>query len=128
MNLLGNLIWLLFGGLFSAMGYFVGGLALCLTIIGIPFGLQCFKLGMLALWPFGKQVITTSSSSGCLVLLLNILWIICGGIWIALGHIVFGILLYITIIGIPFGRQHFKMVEISLMPFGRQIKEEYMYK
>ena len=128
MNLLRNLIWLLFGGLFSAMGYFVGGLALCFTIIGIPFGLQCFKLGILALWPFGKQVITTSSSSGCLVLLLNILWIICGGIWIALGHIVFGILLYITIIGIPFGRQHFKMVEISLMPFGRQIREEYRYK
>ena len=124
MNTIGNLIWLLFGGLISAIGYFFGGLILCLTIIGIPFGLQCFKLGVLMLWPFGKDVISdSSSSSGCLYLLLSILWIVCGGIWIAITHIVFGVILYITIIGIPFGRQHFKMVEISLMPFGKRIVE-----
>jgi uncharacterized membrane protein YccF (DUF307 family) len=124
MNTIGNLIWLLFGGLISAIGYFFGGFILCLTIIGIPFGLQCFKLGVLMLWPFGKEVISVSSpSSGCLYLLLNILWILCGGIWIAITHIGFGCILFITIIGIPFGRQHFKMVEISLMPFGKRIVE-----
>jgi uncharacterized membrane protein YccF (DUF307 family) len=121
MNLLGNIIWLLFGGLISAFGYFVGGFVLCLTIVGIPFGIQCFKLGILALWPFGREVISTSSNAGCLSLVLNIIWILCGGLWIALTHIIFGFLLFITIIGIPFARQHFKMVEISLMPFGKEI-------
>ncbi len=121
MNLLGNIIWLLFGGLFSALGYFVGGFVLCLTIIGIPFGLQCFKLGVLMLWPFGKQVVSTTTNTGCLPLLLNIIWILCGGLWLAIGHVVFGLLLFITIIGIPFARQHFKMVEIALMPFGKEI-------
>ncbi|OLY90744.1 Uncharacterized membrane protein YccF, DUF307 family [Cnuella takakiae] len=121
MNTLGNLIWLVFGGFFAAMGYFIGGLVLCLTIIGIPFGLQCFKLGLFALWPFGQQVISTSQNSGCLSLVLNIIWILCGGFWIAITHIVFGLLLFITIIGIPFAQQHFKMVEISLMPFGKQV-------
>jgi len=124
MNTLGNIIWLVFGGLFSAIGYFVGGAVLCLTIIGIPFGLQCFKLGALMLWPFGKQVVSTNGTSGCVSILLNIVWILFGGIWIALGHIVFGLLLFITIIGIPFGRQHFKMVEIALMPFGKQIVDK----
>lgn len=121
MNTLGNLIWLVFGGFFAAMGYFIGGLVLCLTIIGIPFGLQCFKLGLFALWPFGQQVVSTSQNSGCLSLVLNIIWILCGGFWIAITHIVFGLLLFITIIGIPFAQQHFKMVEISLMPFGKQV-------
>jgi uncharacterized membrane protein YccF (DUF307 family) len=123
MNTLGNLIWLLFGGLFSSVVYFVGGIVLCLTIIGIPFGLQCFKLGVLMLWPFGKEVVSSTASSGCLALCFNILWILCGGLWLAIGHIVFGLLLFITIIGIPFGRQHFKMVEVSLMPFGKKIVE-----
>jgi uncharacterized membrane protein YccF (DUF307 family) len=123
MNTLGNLIWLLFGGLFAALGYFVGGIVLCLTIIGIPFGLQCFKLGVLMLWPFGKEVVSSTASSGCLALVFNILWILCGGIWLAIGHVVFGLLLFITVIGIPFGRQHFKMVEVSLMPFGKKIVE-----
>ena len=121
MNLIGNIIWLIFGGLISAIGYFIGGLVLCLTIVGIPFGLQCFKLGILMIWPFGKQVVSSTRDTGCLTLLLNILWILCGGLWIAVGHIVFGFLLCLTIIGIPFGRQHFKMVEIALMPFGKRI-------
>ena len=121
MNLIGNLIWLIFGGLLSALGYFTGGFVLCLTIIGIPFGLQCFKLGLLALWPFGRQVVPSTSPSGCLFFFGNIIWLIFGGFWIALVHILFGGLLFITIIGIPFARQHFKMVEISLMPFGKRI-------
>jgi uncharacterized membrane protein YccF (DUF307 family) len=124
MNTLGNLIWLLFGGFFSALGYVIGGIALCLTVVGIPFGLQCFKLTGFILWPFGKEAISTAASGGCLVTVLNIIWIICGGLWVALAHVGFGLLLYITIIGIPFGRQHFKLVEVSLMPFGKRVVEK----
>jgi uncharacterized membrane protein YccF (DUF307 family) len=123
MNTLGNLIWLIFGGLLSALGYCIGGLALCFTIIGIPFGLQCFKLAGFVLWPFGKAAVSTTTASGCLPLLFNIVWILFGGLWLAIGHLVFGLLLCLTIIGIPFGRQHFKLVEISLMPFGKKIVE-----
>ena len=121
MNTLGNLIWLVFGGLVTALGYVVGGFVLCCTIIGIPFGLQCFKLAAFILWPFGRTAVSTSGSNGCLAVFLNIIWLIFGGIWIALAHILFGVLLFITIIGIPFARQHFKLVEISLMPFGKTI-------
>src|SRR3954453_6497053 len=106
MNSIGNLLWLIFGGFFSAIGYFVMGFAFCISIIGIPFGIQCFKIGMLVLFPFGKKVVTTSSSGGCLTLLFNIIWIFTGGLYTACIHLVFAILLFITIIGIPFGRQH----------------------
>ena len=121
MNTLGNLVWLLFGGFVSALGYLVGGFVLCCTIIGIPFGLQCFKLASFVLWPFGRMAVGTSSSGGCLTVLLNLLWIVCGGVWVALSHLVFGLLLAITIVGLPFARQHFKLIEISLMPFGKKI-------
>lgn len=121
MNTIGNLIWLLFGGLYSAFFYCVGGVALCLTVIGIPFGLQCFKLAAFVLWPFGRMAVNTTSGSGCLILVLNLIWLFCGGIWLAIGHIIFGLLLAITIIGLPFARQHFKLIEVSLMPFGKTI-------
>jgi uncharacterized membrane protein YccF (DUF307 family) len=121
MNLLGNLIWLLFGGLFAAIGYVIGGFVLCITIIGIPWGLQCFKLAGLVLWPFGKRVISDSKDTGCLSVLFNLVWIICGGWYTALVHLVMGLLLCLTIIGIPWGRQHFKLIEISLMPFGKRV-------
>ena len=121
MNFLGNLIWLIFGGLFSALGYFFGGIVLCITIIGIPFGLQCFKLAGLVLWPFGKQVVSSTAQTGCLSILANIIWIIVGGIAVTVNHLIMGILLYISIIGIPWGRQHFKLLEISLLPFGKKV-------
>lgn len=121
MNLIGNLIWLIFGGLAAAIGYVAGGIVLCVTIVGIPFGLQCFKLAILVLWPFGRQVESSTSSGGCLTSLCNIIWILCGGWYTALIHLFFGLLLFITIIGIPFARQHFKLLEISLMPFGKRI-------
>lgn len=121
-NLLGNIIWLVFGGLFSAIGYVFGGIVLCCTIVGIPFGLQCFKLAGVMLWPFGTEVYSSSSNTGCLSLILNIVWLFCGGFWIAVNHLIFGIILCLTIIGIPFGRQHFKMIELSLMPFGKRIR------
>ncbi len=120
-NFLGNIIWLVFGGLISALGYFVGGLVLCVTIVGIPFGLQCFKIGAVVLAPFGREIVSSSNNTGCLSLLFNIIWLLCGGIWTVISHIVFGVLLFITIIGIPFARQHFKLVEISLMPFGKKV-------
>ena len=122
MNLPGNLIWLIFGGLFSALGYFFGGILLCVTVVGIPWGLQCFKLAGLVLWPFGKEVVSSSSNTGCLSTLFNIVWLLSGGLYTALVHVVFGLLLTLTIIGIPFARQHFKLIEISMMPFGKTIR------
>lgn len=116
-----NLLWLLLGGIIIAFEYLLAGILLCITIIGIPFGLQCFKLASLALWPFGSVVIDSRSSSGCISTLFNIIWIFTGGICICLTHLVFGILLTLTLIGIPFARQHFKMAGLALAPFGKEI-------
>jgi uncharacterized membrane protein YccF (DUF307 family) len=121
MNFIGNLIWLIFGGLAAALGYIVGGFILCLTIIGIPFGLQCFKIAGLVLWPFGRRVVSTGNGMGCLSVIFNIIWLFCGGLYTAVVHLVFAFLLAITIIGIPFARQHLKLMELSLMPFGKQV-------
>lgn len=121
MSFIGNLIWLLFGGIIVAIEYFVASLLLMITIIGIPFGIQTMKLGLLALWPFGTEVRSTPSAGGCLYTLMNILWILTGGIWIALTHLGFGILFAITIIGIPFAQQHFKLAGLALTPFGKEI-------
>jgi uncharacterized membrane protein YccF (DUF307 family) len=121
MNLIGNILWLIFGGFVSFMGYMVSGLLLCLTIIGIPFGLQCFKIGLFTLLPFGRHVREVPGQTGCLSTVFNIIWIFVGGIWIALTHLAFGVLLAITIIGIPFARQHFKLMSLSFTPFGKEI-------
>jgi len=121
MNFLGNLIWIIFGGFLIFLEYLIGGLLLCLTIIGIPFGIQLFKLAIASLVPFGTVVAHTPSGTGCLYTLMNILWIAFGGIWVALTHFVFGLLLCITIIGIPFGRQHFKLMALAFTPFGKSI-------
>ena len=121
MNLIGNIIWLIFGGLFVAIEYFLSGLILCATIIGIPFGIQCFKIGIFTLMPFGREVREVPGETGCLSTLFNIIWIFLGGIWIALTHLIFGILLAITIIGLPFAKQHFKLMSLSFAPFGKDI-------
>lgn len=121
MKLIGNILWLLFGGIITAIEYVISSLILMLTVVGIPFGVQTLKLAGLALWPFGKKVVTNDRSNGCLSLVFNIIWILVGGIWIALSHLVFGVLLYITIIGIPFGNQHFKLAALALTPFGKDI-------
>lgn len=122
MKILGNIIWLLFGGIFIFIEYLVGGLLLCITIIGIPFGFQVFKLAFVALWPFGKKIESNPNSNGCLNVLMNIIWLIFGGIWIALSHVLIGLLLAITIIGIPFAIQHFKLAAVALSPFGKTIR------
>lgn len=116
-----NLLWLIFGGLFAALGYFFSGVLLCITVLGIPWGLQCFKMAGLVLWPFGKAVVSNSNESGCLNVICNIIWLLSGGWYTALVHIVFGLLLTLTIIGIPFARQHYKLIEISMMPFGKTV-------
>lgn len=121
MSTIGNLIWLLFGGIFISLEYFISSLVLMVTIIGIPFGLQTMKLGLLALWPFGRTTRQYGSGAGCLTVLMNVLWLLTGGIWISVTHLVIGLLLTITIVGIPFGRQHFKLVALALSPFGREI-------
>ena len=121
MKLLGNIIWLIFGGINIALEYFVAGLILMLTIVGIPFGLQSFKLGILALWPFGTKVEWMQSQPGCLSTFMNVLWFFVGGIWIFLTHIFYGFILCITTIGIPFGKMHFRLAKLALSPFGRAV-------
>lgn len=121
MNGIGNIIWLVFGGIIIAIEYFISSIFLFITIIGIPFGLQTLKLGVLALWPFGQDTVQTADGQGCLYTLMNIIWLLTGGIWICLTHILFGVLLAITIIGLPFARQHFKLASLALTPFGRDI-------
>ena len=120
MKLIGNIIWFIFGGLGIALEYIFASIAMMITIIGIPFGLQTIKLALLALWPFGKEVRKTETS-GCLNTAMNIIWFFVGGFWIWLTHIGFGILFFITIIGIPFAKQHFKLANSALTPFGREI-------
>lgn len=122
MKILGNILWIIFGGLEAAICYFIGSIFLALTIIGLPLAKQTIKLGVLSLWPFGAEVINKEKSTGCLTLFLNIIWIIFGGLWACIMHIVFGLLLFITIIGIPFGKQHFKLATLSLAPFGKIIR------
>jgi len=121
MNLLGNLIWLIFGGIIIAIEYFIGSLLLMITIVGIPFGLQTLKMASLSLWPFGRDTRVHERAGGCLYILMNIIWLLTGGLWIAITHVLFGFILCITIIGIPFGLQHFKLTAIALSPFGRDI-------
>ena len=120
MKILANIIWVVFGGIEMALIYFYVSLILMITIVGIPFGLQTMKLGVLALWPFGKEVVQ-KPTSGCLSVCMNILWLLCGGLYISLYHLVFGLLFCITIIGIPFGKQHFKLAGMALTPFGYEI-------
>lgn len=121
MNLVLNIIWIICGGFIICLEYILSSLLLMCTIVGIPFGIQTFKLGMLSLCPFGCEVRSTPTASGCLGTLMNVLWIFLGGIWICISHLLLGLLLCITIIGIPFGRQHFKLATLALTPFGKEV-------
>ena len=121
MTTLGNIIWLIFGGFLASLGYIFGGLALMLTIIGIPFGIESIKIGVANLTPFGKRVVATENAGSLLSIIFNIIWIFLFGWEIALIHLVSGIILAITIIGIPFAKQHFKLIPLALAPFGREL-------
>jgi uncharacterized membrane protein YccF (DUF307 family) len=122
MSLLGNIIWLIFGGLIAGLGYILGGIALCLTIIGIPFGLQSIKLGFAVFAPFGKQVVELDNANGLLNLVFNLIWLLLFGWPIAVAHATSAIVLALTIIGIPFSIQHLKLIPLSLLPFGRDLQ------
>lgn len=122
MSLLGNIIWLIFGGLVVGAGYIIGGLGICLTIIGIPFGIQAIKLGIATLAPFGRTIEETSEAGSLLNMIFNIIWLLVFGWEIAVAHLVSGLILAITIIGLPFAQQHFKLIPLSLFPFGRELR------
>lgn len=121
MKFLGNILWFLLGGFIVSIYYFIVGLLFCITIIGIPFGLQLIKLAGFALWPFGHDIESDTNDGGCLSIIMNVIWILMGGIEIAMLHLTFGVVLCVTIIGIPFGIQHFKMALLALIPFGKRI-------
>ena len=121
MKFIGNILWLALGGLLVALYYFLAGLLFCITIVGIPFGYQLLKMGVFALWPFGSEVQPDTNDGGCLSIIMNVIWILVGGIEIAMIHVTFGLICCITIIGIPFGIQHFKMALLAFLPFGKKI-------
>lgn len=116
MKTLGNVLWFIFGGFFWAVSAFFGGILACITIIGIPVGLQMFKFARFVLWPFGKEVIQQNVTG--FKTFINVLWAILAGIWMAIGYFLTGIILCITIIGIPFGKQYFKMARFVITPLG----------
>ena len=115
-----NLIWLVLSGFWLAVGYVVAGIVCCVLIVTIPWGLASFRIANYALWPFGRTVVDRPGA-GAPSLLGNIVWIVVAGIWLAIGHVVTGVLLCVTIIGIPLGVANFKMVPVSLMPLGKEI-------
>jgi uncharacterized membrane protein YccF (DUF307 family) len=122
MNLLGNILWLIFGGLIAGLGYILGGLLTCLTIVGIPFGIQAMKIGVATFAPFGKQIVELPEANRPLRLILNVIWLVLFGWEIALAHATSALILAITIIGIPFALQHLKLIPLALLPFGRSLR------
>jgi uncharacterized membrane protein YccF (DUF307 family) len=124
MSLLLNLLWIVFGGGFVlCLEYLLVGVVLCLSVVGIPFGIQCFKIAGLALLPFGRPLEprATAAASGALHMVGNVLWFLLAGVWIFLSHLVLGLALVATIIGIPFALQHFKLAMLAVWPFGREL-------
>ncbi len=119
LRFLGNILWLLLGGIIGALLWFIAGALVCITIVGIPFGLQCFKIAGFTLWPFGRDIVVGSFGIGGLI--GNILWILILGWELCITHLTIGILLCITIVGIPFGIQHFKLALLAILPFGAKI-------
>jgi uncharacterized membrane protein YccF (DUF307 family) len=122
MSLLGNIVWLIFGGFLAGIGYIFGGILACLTIIGIPFGQQAIKLGIATMTPFGREIVPTPEASSTLNMILNIVWILVIGWGIAVTHLTSAAILAVTIIGIPFALQHIKLIPLALFPFGRELQ------
>lgn len=119
MGFLGNLLWFVFGGFISGLSWFLTGCLWCITIVGIPIGMQCFKFAGLSFFPFGKEV---EYGGGAVSLLVNIIWLLISGIPLAIEHVTMGCILCVTIIGIPFGLQQFKLAKLALMPFGATVR------
>lgn len=122
MNSVGNIFWLLLGGIVIAIIYYIVGLLMCITLIGIPFGIQLFKLGTYSLWPFGHELLDGPNEPGCVSVFMNLIWILCGWWEIAILHVFCGLIFCITLVGIPLGMQHFKMAVASIFPFGKEIR------
>lgn len=123
MSLLGNLVWLVFGGFIAGLGYIVGGIGLCLTIVGLPFGIQSIKLGVATFAPFGKEVVALEGAHGALRVLFNLAWLVLFGWGIALAHLASAAVLAVTVIGIPLALQHIKLIPLALFPFGHDLRE-----
>lgn len=119
-RLLLNIIWLLFGGIWLALGYLVAGIICCILIITIPFGIASFRIALFALWPFGSTVVP-KPTAGTMSLVGNVIWLVVAGVWLALGHLLTAVAQAITIIGLPLALANLKMIPISLMPLGKQI-------
>jgi uncharacterized membrane protein YccF (DUF307 family) len=122
MSLLGNIIWLVFGGFVAGMGYILGGIGLCATIIGIPFGIQSIKLGVATLTPFGREIVLTDRTFGFIDILFNVLWILFFGWEIAIAHLGSAAILAISIVGLPWAKQHIKLIPLALFPFGSELR------
>ena len=123
MSVLGNILFFILGGFLIFLGYLLGGIVLCLTIIGIPFGIQCFKLAGGVLAPFGREVRETEPPGGPLALIMNIIWIILPGLELAIMHLFLAAFFAITIVGIPIAAQHIKLLPLALLPFGRVVRD-----
>lgn len=123
MSLLGNVIFFVFGGFLIFLGYVLGGILLCITIIGIPFGLMCFRLAGGVLAPFGREVVDTKPPGGAVAIIMNIIWIILPGLELAIMHLLLALLFAITIIGLPIAAQHMKLVPLALLPFGHVMRD-----
>lgn len=124
MRTIGNMLWFIFGGFIGGLCWALAGCLWCITLIGIPWGMQCFKFASLCFFPFKKEIIY---GGGVPSLILNLIWLLISGIELAVGHLIAGLILCITIIGIPFGTQHFKMAKLALMPFGAEILENHVF-
>lgn len=122
MSVLGNILWLIFGGFFAGLGYIIGGLFLCLTIVGIPFGMQSIKIGIATFTPFGRDIVEGPNANSPLRIIFNLIWIVLFGWEIAIAHLMGALLLTITIIGFPFALQHIKLIPLALLPFGRELR------
>jgi len=120
MSFLGNLIWLIFGGLLAGLGYIIGGILMCVTIVGIPFGVQAMRLGIAVMTPFGKEVVPAGRQTS-LKILFDVIWILLCGWEIAMAHLLFAGILAITIVGLPFAKQHLKLIPVALFPFSEQL-------
>ncbi len=122
MRLILNVLWLVLSGFWLFLGYMVAGVVLCLLIVTIPWGIASFRIGAYALWPFGREI-RDRSKSGVFSFIGNVIWVVLAGWWLALGHILTGVALCLTIIGIPLGVANFKLVPVSLMPLGKEVVE-----
>ena len=120
MRVILNILWLIFGGLFMAIGYAVAGVVMCILIITIPFGVAAFRLAGYTLWPFGRTVVA-KPGAGAGSFILNVIWFLLAGLWLAVGHLISGVILCVTIIGIPLGIANFKLIPISVAPLGKEI-------